>query len=139
MGRKQKSAEDTLKKVAEAMSGVEWDAQVANKVADLLHAAGYEIPDPDPARLPPAACPACGKRDELYVRETGVISYEYDAQRHTANIDTERIESTRDDYIATCGACRREGTLDAFGMKLLDWVDDTCDGDGDDEEGDDGE
>ena len=128
------NAEATLTKLTEAMSGVEWDSQVANKVADILHAAGYEIPDPDPARLPPACCPSCGKRDELHVHETGVISFEYDAQRHTADTDTETTEITNEDYTGYCAACKHHGTLDSFGMKLLDWVDETCNGEDDDGE-----
>jgi hypothetical protein len=125
MGHKKKSdAEETIAKVAAAMSGVEWDAQVANKVADILYAAGYEIPEPDAALMPPACCPFCGKRERLYVHETATISYEYDAQRHLGNTDTEATEHTREDYTAHCGACNRGGTLEAFGMKLVDWTND---------------
>lgn len=134
MGRKKTDAEAALGKIVEAMAGVEWDAQVMNNIADVLHAAGYEIPEPDPARMPPACCPACGKRDELYVHATGVISFEYNAQRHTADTDTERTEHTNDDYTGYCAACKHAAPLDAFGMKLLDWVDDTCDGEDDDGE-----
>jgi hypothetical protein len=116
------NAETTLDKLTEAMSGIEWDGQVGNKVADILHAAGWKIEAPDPARLPPACCPSCGKRDELYVHETGVVSFEYDAQRHTANTDTEATEQTNEDYTGYCAACKHHGTLESFSMKLLDWT-----------------
>lgn len=128
-------AQTTLTKIANAMSGVEWDGRVMNEVADLVHKAGYTIRPLDPDRVPPARCPSCGKSDELYVHETGVVSFEYNAQRHTANTDTETIEHTNDDYTAYCGHCKASGSLATFGMKLLDWVDDTCDEDEEDDDG----
>lgn len=144
MGRKNESdkadrlaaAEAALSKIAETMSVREWDGVVSNRIADILHEVGVEIPEPDPAALPPATCPVCGKRDELMVRETAVISFQYDPYKHTGNTDTERTECSNEDYTAYCAACQRTGTLAEFQMALVDWIDDSC---LDDEEDDDGE
>jgi len=126
-----------LAQIANAMSGVEWDKSVMNDVADILHKAGFEIQPPDAARLPPAKCPNCGDGDHLVVREESVTFYPYHAQRHVADeggSDTEPAENS--DLMGKCESCGHADSTEAFGMKLLDWVD-TSDDDDDDEEGDD--
>lgn len=136
-----KTPQALLREIAQSMSGVEWDAQVMNRVADLLHENGYEIKEPSPERLAPAACPHCAKRDALQVTEMSMLLYPYDAQRHTADESYERVTDPNPVYGARCAACGMTGTLDAFGMKLLDWTDlmgDEDDEDEDDEEDGDG-
>lgn len=126
-----KKDDNTLKSIADAMSGVDWDSQVGNQIADILHAAGYEIAPPDPARVPPAACPKCGKREDLYVTETYVAMHPYNAQRHTAENalgeGTDGLDDGAGDYMGLCRACGHEGELEEFGMKLLDWIDEDDD------------
>lgn len=124
-----KNAEDALGKIASALSIGDWDGSVSNQIADILHAAGVTIPEPDPAALPPASCPKCDKRDQLYVHETSIVSFQYNPHNHTGNRDTEVIEHGNEDYTGYCGSCQHHGTLTSFGMLLLDWVDDSCEDD----------
>lgn len=128
--------DSTLRSICDAMSGVEWDSQVGNQIADILHAAGYEISEPDPARLPPACCPKCGKREDLYVTETYIAFHPYDAQRHSAACDMPDARDGEADHAGYCGSCGHKGTLEEFAMKLLVWDDEDEDED-EDEEGED--
>lgn len=127
-----KNSDATLKEIAAAMSGVEWDAQVSNRIAELLFGAGYEIPEPDPDLLPPAGCPTCASRD-LYVSETFIVHHPYDAQRHVADACDIEPEDGEGNYAAKCGQCGLQGTLSDFRMKLLAWDVEEGDDDNDDE------
>lgn len=126
------SAAGAAAKIAEAMSGVQWDAELCNQIADILHDAGMKIPDPDPNLLPPACCPApgCGRRDQLVVTETVLMTYPYDAKRHEAELEGD-VQDRFQNYRAKCEACGMDGPLDAFKMKLVGWVGDDDDGEED--------
>jgi hypothetical protein len=132
-----RKAEEALERIAATLSVGEWDGSVSNQIADILHQAGVEIPAPDPNLLPPASCPQCGNRDRLRVTESYAASHRYDAHTHVAHERLPDHDDANEDYAGYCQSCDHVGPLEAFGMKLLDWVDD--DDEDDNEEDDDGE
>ncbi|HEY6037255.1 MAG TPA: hypothetical protein VIV58_23405 [Kofleriaceae bacterium] len=95
------------------MSGVPWDAQLANRIAEILASAGHKIPEPQTPHAP-AICPHCQRTDELSIRETYIALHPYDAARHEAEVDDP--DEGEGDYTAYCSSCGTKGDLASFGI-----------------------
>lgn len=120
MATNRKAPPDQLiESIRTSMAGVPWDANLVNRIADLLHRGGYSIPE---VTAPPgiaACCPMCHRTDELSIRETYIALHPYDAQTHEATaLDGDDLdeEEGEGDYMAYCSSCGHKGELALFGI-----------------------
>lgn len=108
-------ADQTIEMICHVMAGAPYDAQLANRIADILASAGHKIPELE-SKFPCAKCPGCQRTDEIAIRESYIVLHPYDAVRHEAELEEPDPEDGEADYTGYCSACGMKGSLASFGI-----------------------